>query len=183
VNPYEWSARSVVLPGTDTIIEAPLCSFLSTCYLDATVRLTNSTSLWNQFCSNCTQECSTVDFLITPSGVAAPSISYAYIAKDFVESVSVPLPTNWTANWLSEVQNNYVSLDVVCESTLVENYTQQASISPVDVFSSVGGETGLWIGISFLSLMELVEMLYRLCHYEYQNIRRTLENKFFTNSN
>ncbi|CAF4410788.1 unnamed protein product, partial [Adineta steineri] len=34
--------------------------------------------------------------------------------------------------------------------------------------SNVGGQTGLWIGISFLSLMELAEMIYRLirsqCH-------------------
>jgi hypothetical protein len=141
-------------------------------------RLSNTTSIWNEFCSNCTQECSTVDFLITPSSVAAPSLPYAYIAKSFVESTSVPLPADWATNWLTEVENNYISLDVVCESTLVENYTQSASISGVDVLSNVGGLTGLWIGMSLLSIMEIVEMLYRLFRYEYQFIRGTLQNNF-----
>jgi hypothetical protein len=179
VSPYEWSIRSIVLPGTSNIVVAPLCHVVDTCYTDATVRLSTSTSIWNEFCSNCTQECSTVDFLVTPSSVTAPSDPYAHIAKSFVESVSVPLPTNWTTNWLSEVQNNYISLDVVCESTQVEVYTQSASISGVDLLSNVGGLTGLWIGISFLSLMEFVEMLYRLLHYQYQIIRRTFQPNSF----
>ncbi len=178
MNPYEWSTRSIVLPGTNTIITVPLCDFANTCYLDAMTRLSNTTSIWNKFCSNCTQECSTVDFLITPSSVAAPSLPYAYIAKIFVESTSVPLPADWSTNWLTEVENNYISLDVVCESTLVENYTQSASISGVDVLSNVGGLTGLWIGMSLLSIMEIVEMLYRLFRYEYHFIRGTLQNNF-----
>ena len=170
VNPFQWSARSVVLPGTTTIIVAPLCNFTSTCYSDAAIRLSNSTSLWNEYCSECTQACSTVDFLVTPSSSAAPSLPYAYMTKEFVESLTIPLPTDWSTNWLLEVENNYVSVDVVCESTLIENYTQDASISAADVFSNVGGQTRLWIGISLLSLVGLAEMLYRLLRYEYHVI-------------
>ncbi|CAF1543387.1 unnamed protein product, partial [Adineta steineri] len=77
--------------------------------------------------------------------------------------------------WSSDIQANYVGIDVVCESTRVETYTQQASISIVDVISNVGGQTGLWMGISFLSLMEIVEMLYRLLRYQYHRIRRRLQ--------
>ena len=171
VSPYEWSIRSVVLPGTSNIIAAPLCHLADRCYVNATTKFSTNTSIWNAFCSNCTQECSTVGFTITPTSVTAPSDLYAYIAKNFVESVSVPLPTNWTTNWYSEVRDNYVSLDVVCESTQVEVYTQSASISGVDLLSNVGGLTGLWIGISFLSLMEFVEMFYRLLRYQYEIIR------------
>ena len=60
----------------------------------------------------------------------------------------------------------------MCESTRVEVYTQQASMSPVDVISNVGGQTGLWIGISFLSLMEIAEMIYRLIRHRCQRVRR-----------
>ncbi|CAF4714499.1 unnamed protein product, partial [Rotaria sp. Silwood2] len=131
VNPFEWSARSVVLPGTNTIIQAPLCNLNDTCYSNAVVRISKTTSIWDQFCSDCLQECSTVAFTVTSSSVAAPSLSSSYVSKAFVESLSVPLPTNWTTNWLNEVQNNFISLEVVCESTQVENYTQQASLSSV----------------------------------------------------
>ena len=170
MSPFAWTSRSVVLPGSETVIEAPLCSPTNSCYSDAAVIISNTTSIWDQFCSYCTEECSTVDFLITPSSVPAPSPLYLQLSKAFVQSVSVPLPNNWSTNWISEISNNYISLDVVCESKQVENYTQDPSINAVDVLSNVGGHTGLWIGISFLSVMEFVEMLYRVIRYEYHNI-------------
>jgi hypothetical protein len=46
-------------------------------------------------------------------------------------------------------------------------------MTSVDVLSNVGGQTGLWIGVSFLSIMELAEMLYRLIRYQYYVIRKT----------
>jgi hypothetical protein len=182
VSPIEWSAGFVVLPGTNTAIQALICNVTNTCYLTASVRFSNSTSLWNEFCSSCTQECSTVDFLVTPSSFAAPSLPFADITKLFVESVNVPLPTNWTTNWLLEIQNNYVSFQVVCDSTQVENYTQDAAIGAVDLISNVGGQTGLWIGMSFLSIMELIEMVYRLLHYQFHIIRRATRNKLANNN-
>jgi len=176
VSSLQWSARFVVLPGTDTIIEAQLCDPTSTCYLNATIRFSNTPSAWNEFCSNCTQECSTVNFIITPSSASAPSSPYAIMTKSFVESTSVPLPTDWATNWLSEVQNNYVSLEVACESIQISNYTQQASITAVDLIANVGGNTGLWIGMSFLSVVEIIEMLYLLARYEYYVIKRVIQN-------
>jgi len=178
VSSSQWSARSVVLPGTDKIIEAPLCSSTGTCSAEATIKFSSTTSIWNEFCSNCTQECSTVDFLITPSSIAAPSLPFAYVTKNFVESTSVPLPADWATNWPSEVQNNYVSFQVVCESTQVENYTQEAAITAVDVLSNVGGQTGLWIGMSCLCIMEFIEMLYRLIRHDLHAINRLIQEKF-----
>jgi hypothetical protein len=91
--------------------------------------------------------------------------------KQFVESSSIPLPANWSTTWPTEIQANYVGLSVVCETTRVDSYTQQATLGAVDVVSNVGGQTGLWIGISFLSLMEVAEMLFRLIRHQYYRIR------------
>ena len=99
------------------------------------------------------------------------------MTKTFVESTSVPLPEDWETNWLTEVKNNYVSLQVVCESNQVENNTQEAAMSPVDVLSNVGGQTGLWIGMSFLGIMEFVEMFYRLFRYELRIIKQAIRRK------
>ncbi|CAF4677200.1 unnamed protein product, partial [Rotaria magnacalcarata] len=177
-NPYEWSARSIVLRGTSKIAEAPLCNLTDICYPVAGLKITKTSSIWDQYCSHCHQECSTVTFALMKSSIAAPSMPFIYLTKAHVESLSIPLPANWSTNWLSEIQNNYVSLEVVCESNQVENYTEEASVSAVSVLSNVGGHTGLWIGISFLSIMEFIEMLYRLCRYEFHSMKRTLMNKF-----
>ena len=84
----------------------------------------------------------------------------------------LPLPSNWSTTWLSEIENNYVGLDVVCQSPMLENLTEQPTITPIDVLSNVGGQSGLWIGVSFLSIMEFIEMLYRLVHFQCKAVTR-----------
>jgi hypothetical protein len=97
--------------------------------------------------------------------------------KAFVETSSVPLARNWSTQWSSEISKNYVALNVDCEGTIVENFTQSASVTGLDVLAGVGGHSGLWIGISFLSLMEIVEMLFRLARHQYRNLREKLRRR------
>jgi hypothetical protein len=96
---------------------------------------------------------------------------------EIVANSGIPLGPNWTETWQTEIQNNYVAVDVVCETTVVETYTESASITIVDLISNVGGQTGLWIGISFLSLMEIVEMFYRLIRYHCHILRRRIRGE------
>lgn len=139
--------------------------------------MSTESDIWDEFCGGCTQACSTADFMVTPSSVAAPAYPYDIVTKMFVEATRVSLPTNWTTTWKTHVSNNYIGLDVVCQSVLVENFTQDPSMNAVDVLSNVGGQSGLWIGISFLSVMELVEMLYRLARHECHVIWRKIRAK------
>ncbi len=177
VSPSQWAARSVVLPGTDTVILAPLCNVTDSCYPKAAAELMITPSVRTIFCADCQQECSTVDFTIKSSALAAPARYLMAGIKQFVESSSIPLPANWFTTWPSEIEANYVALEVVCESNRVTTYTQEATISAVDVISNAGGQTGLWIGVSFLSLMEIAEMLYRLIRYQCYDARRKLLNR------
>jgi hypothetical protein len=82
--------------------------------------------------------------------------------KQFVENSTIPLPSDWSTAWHTHIQTNYLAISVVRQSDIVENYTQSPQLDHVDVFSNIGGQTGLWIGISVLSLMEFIEMLYRV---------------------
>ncbi|CAF3554969.1 unnamed protein product [Rotaria socialis] len=115
---------------------------------------------------------------LTTSSAVAPSTRYASSTKAYLESMSVPLSADWSTNWLSEIQNNYVALNVVFESTQVENYTQEASVGPVNVLFTVGDHSELWIGISFLSIMDVIEMLYRLCRYAYHSLKEILRHRY-----
>ncbi|CAF1034985.1 unnamed protein product [Adineta steineri] len=177
VNPNEVTARTIVIHGTNQLLEALLCNQTDTCFSDATNRITNTDSIWNEFCSECSQACSFVDFTITTSSVSAISTQYAYKYKPLVEQSGVPLPKNWSEIWQTEMQKNYIGVDIVSESTRVEAYTQDASITAVDLISNIGGNTGLWIGISFLSLMELIEMFYRLIRYHCYIFRRRVPDE------
>ena len=68
-----------------------------------------------------------------------------------------------------------MELNVQCESLFVEYFNQTASITLVDVLSNIGGQTGLWIGVSFLSMMEVVEMTYRLLRTQFHALRRKIK--------
>ena len=177
-NPTQWNTRGVVDPVTNQLIIAPLCAVKDPCYNNASIELVNSASLWDQYCSNCTESCSTIDFILTPSSVAAPSDIMFALVKGFAQQSNITLPNNWPTDWKDIVRNNYVSVDIINELSLVETYTTSALLSGTDVLSNIGGLTGLWIGASFLSLMELVEMGYRLIRYHYYIFKqRRLNNE------
>ena len=112
----------------------------------------------------------------------APNFLLASSIKNLAEEQGFPLPDNWTTDWETEVKNNYVGLEVVCQSPLVENMTQQPLTKLVDVLSSVGGQAGLWIGISFLSIVELIEMLYRLVRHQLHAIRSDATRRVAANN-
>lgn len=159
------------------MIEAPLCSTFNQCYTTAASELVDSDILWAQYCSHCRQACQVIDFGVTMSGVNTLAETTYNSVKAFVENKSLPLATNWSQNWPDYVLNNYISFEVVCQSPLVENFNQEPTTEPVDVLSDVGGQTGLWIGVSFLSIMELVEMLFRLLRRKIYMIRGIFNNR------
>ncbi len=177
VSPFEWASRYVVLPGTTNIIYSYLCNVSDPCYSEAADRFQGSSAISTPYSADCGLECSSNDFVIKLSSVSAPPQWRMQDIKEFVESSSIPLPSNWSTTWPTEIQANYVGLSVVCETTRVESYTQQATLSAVDVISNVGGQTGLWIGISFLSLMEVAEMLYRLIRHQCHIIRAKMRKQ------
>lgn len=179
VNPYIWNARSIILPGTNKVILAPVCNNTSSipCYSKAVDKLLNSPSLREKYCSDCSQQCSITDFLVQKSALSSPLEWQMDGIKAFVENSTIALAPDWSTAWRTNIRANYLSVSVVRETTIVENSTQTAKLSVVDLLSNIGGQTGLWIGISFLSFMEFIEMLYRLIRYQCHLIRLALRRK------
>jgi hypothetical protein len=173
INPKQWNARSITVPGSEKLILAPLCNISDKCYSQVAYVLSMSPSLLDKYCSYCPQQCSITDFSIMPSMWKAPPAWLMDDIKKSVEHSEIPLPNDWSSNWRSYVDSSYLSVELVHESALVENYTQKETMTAIDVLSNVGGQTGLWIGVSFLSIMELAEMIYRLIRYQYYVVRRT----------
>lgn len=130
------------------------------------------------YCSDCGSQCSITEFVVEASALIAPAEWQMNGIKAFVENSSIPLASNWTTRWREHLRESYVAVSIVRETTVVENNTQRAAMNAVDLLSNIGGQMGLWIGISLLSLMELIEMLFRLIRHQYHRVwptRRTTE--------
>ncbi|CAF1214683.1 unnamed protein product [Rotaria sordida] len=138
IDPKQWNARSILLSQTETIIVAPLCNISDTCYTQAATVLMNSSILLEEYCSYCSQQCSITDFIVKSSMWKAPAAWLMDDIKNFVENSEILLPTDWSVNWHSHIQSNYLSIELVHESIFVENYTQTPAMGPITALSDVG---------------------------------------------
>lgn len=176
-HPFYWNVRAVVITGTNKKKHIKLCDIHNPCYSETRINFMNTQSIWGTLCSECTNECSHTDFIIKSSALLAPPKCQLNQIKEFVESSNISLSTNWSTLWISEIQSNYLSLEVSYETIRTDLYSEEPKLSAVDVISNVGGQTGLWIGISFLSLMEIAEMIYRLIRSQCHTLRTATKNR------
>ncbi|CAF4762524.1 unnamed protein product, partial [Rotaria sp. Silwood2] len=100
-------------------------------------------------CSDCCQQCLITNFIIQTSSPAAPAEWQMDEIKMFVENSTIPLPDNWTTTWREHIKANYLAVNIVRETNIIENNTQTAILGVGDILSNIGDQTGLWIGISF----------------------------------
>ncbi|CAF4701698.1 unnamed protein product [Rotaria sp. Silwood1] len=175
VNPNLWNARSIVKPDSEEIIIAPLCNVTNQCYSTAANKIWTSSSLMNKYCLDCLQQCTITSFIVQASSSRAPLEWEMNDIKAFVENSSVSLPANWSITWREHIYADYLAVNIARETNIVETNSQTATMGLVDVLSNIGGQTGLWIGISFLSIMEIIEMLYRLMRHEFHLIRLSIQ--------
>lgn len=154
------------------MIFAPLCNNSDTCYRQATTLLMDNLDVMNKYCSMCTSRCTTTTFNVKSTSSKTPPKWLVNDIKQFVEqNSSIPRPLDWSTNWKRHVDENYLSVELIRETISLESYIQRPTLGFLDVIANIGGHTGLWIGISFLSLMEFAEMLYRLVRHQFHLMR------------
>lgn len=165
VDPAEWSTRYIFRIDENAAIVAPLCNEDSTCYREELTRINTDYNVWIENCPMCNIECQTFDFVTRMSALLAPTPWLYEEIKNKVENFQVPLSQNWSTTWKNDISSSYVALEIVSENSRLELFNDTPITLPVDLLSNIGGHTGLWIGISFLSLMEIIELASRLMLY------------------
>lgn len=60
---------------------------------------------------------------------------------------------------------NIVSVNVYFKSNSIKKITEKPAILPQDLLANVGGAMGLFLGISFLSFVEIVEIIIEAFYY------------------
>ena len=96
----------------------------------------------------CPLECSSVKYDLTVSTLSYPSVNTYNFYKDKLGNESY-----------EEVKSKSVELNVYYSELGYTLITQTPKTSVIDLLSSIGGTLGLYIGISLLSFVEIVEAL------------------------
>lgn len=115
----------------------------------------------------CNNPCSEVSYIRAISQRQWPTNEYARVLLEWVcdrdfetcENLRRDLDELWTIN------NNFLKLNIYYEDLNFENITETAEIELQQFLSDVGGAIGLWIGLSILSLCEVIQLFVELCYY------------------
>ncbi|CAF0777772.1 unnamed protein product [Adineta ricciae] len=161
-----------IFTNENILISANGCNILIgqlACALRARQQLSSDDYLQSQWCSRCVPQCKHVDFQAVVSAQNAPSEGdkkyWQSLISTPLANISVLLPNNITQNFDYYFNRNYLKVQVSCSNKYTVEYNQEAKLSIVDTFSAIGGQTGLWIGLSVLSVIELCELIYRLSRH------------------
>jgi len=132
------------------------------------------TSLWNctkkfrkifsenLFDKNCFQycplECDSIDY----------QLSVSYTGFPLTGNISENDKLNWFQkssdfHTYEQVQRNYYSIAVFYEELKYLLITEQPSIELSDLISNIGGILGVFLGISFLSFIEIIDFIFYFC--------------------
>ncbi|KAL4236499.1 hypothetical protein ACF0H5_004885 [Mactra antiquata] len=120
----------------------------------------------NQNTCKCDKPCREVAYLKTLSMRQWPSDEYAKVLLDWVcdryTDTCLNLKERITAK---DLNNNFLKLNIYYEDLNFENITEVAQIEIQQFLSDVGGAVGLWIGLSILSVCELIQLFVEIIDY------------------
>jgi hypothetical protein len=128
------------------------------CDLDAFSLFFSKDGLKNEFCSDeCPVECKKIIFTKTLTTNDFPTRSYADLLKKNPKVISqFPPGTNITYDLLRE---NFLVVRVFYDSLTFTQITESEKISPFNFLSIIGGTASLFLGISLLSIVEIIEIV------------------------
>ncbi|CAF0880179.1 unnamed protein product [Brachionus calyciflorus] len=139
--------------------------FIKPCYSDEDYECMNSkiendskdTSILNDICEpQCPLECNSMSYKIF------------YSFNDFIKEKNnedINNFYNFTGTNRRQMKNELMSLFFYYETLSYEEIKEKESIDLVGLLSNIGGIAGLFLGISFLSLVEIIEIAFQIVYF------------------
>lgn len=115
----------------------------------------------------CDNPCNELAYVKSISQRQWPTTAYARVLLDWVCDWS-PTTCEKIKDDLSRiylVNNNFLKLNIYFEDLNFEEITEKEQIEIQQLLSDVGGAIGLWIGLSILSLCEVLQLIVELFYY------------------
>ncbi|XP_059164382.1 degenerin unc-8-like [Physella acuta] len=114
----------------------------------------------------CASPCSESLYEKTISPRQWPSPSFASILVESICQDRSPETCSGLRNMSdNELLGEFVKLNIFFEDLNYEELSEQADYTSVNLLSDIGGTIGLWIGLSVLSLFELIHLMSSLVYY------------------
>ena len=108
-----------------------------------------SSEIDDECVGQCPLECESIDYGLTISSSSYPTKFYFEFYKDYL---------NYT-NDFDELKSSLYKINIFYPNLGYSKLEEMPKTSVIDLLSNIGGTMGLYIGISFLSLVEIVEII------------------------
>ena len=113
------------------------------------------TSQWNEwkYCEQCRHPCSHTFYVKEISSATFPNDAMVLRAQT----------ENWPIQNKSAIHDNYASVHVYYRSFAKTSTTEKPKMTASDLFGNIGGQLGLCIGASLITIFEFVEFISDAC--------------------
>jgi hypothetical protein len=154
----------------------------SVCISNSSSFFYNNKSLNEECYIKCPKECDKIEYNLVTSLADYPTIFHANLMKAFFENYKDIYPSHfYNFTDLSEFKKDVLAINIYFQDISYTNIEQSLVIDTLDLISSVGGLLGLWIGASVLSLVEIIELIFKLIKIKFLKNKITRITDFNTN--
>lgn len=109
---------------------------------------------------SCPQECDMMSISTAVSTSDYPSVVYASALKN--NSKIRSFFGNRTNVTQDELRRNLLSFTIFYNHLIYTRYSELEKLNIIDLISSIGGTLGLFLGMSFLSFVEIIDLFLQL---------------------
>jgi hypothetical protein len=126
----------------------------------------------NEFClSECPLRCNSLSYNLVPFHANYPNDNYARL---IMNSLNFTKLFNTSLVTLSQFRRSCLAVSVYFDSMTYTKVVEQPELSFVELLANVGGLAGLFLGISLLSFVELIEIFAELSIYFFKKRSKTI---------
>ena len=137
--------------------------------------LQNLTNYYEKCFQECPVECASIYYKIFQSSSSFPSYSYS---KFLLSKTSFRSKFPYENISLQQVRDSVLSLNVYFDSNNFERVEELPEYDFPLLLGNLGGQLGLFIGASFLTFVELIEIIFQIITiYCENNIKKKSLNK------
>ena len=120
----------------------------------------------------CPSECNSISYSVSTS------FSSLNVNDQFLNMIKNYFKNSWPVLTLEDIRKNYYYLNIYYSDLKYTNISEKPMSSIFDIVSNIGGILGLFIGISFLSFAEILELLVEILFILFKSPNKVISSTY-----